>query len=371
MEDAAKALEEAKQEADEAQKTLEEVRATMVPNTLAEKPEEAETVLKLGLADVHDLRNLLHNLQARIHTAARRNGRPRRAGTARERARPSPKTTRRPTRSCTEPWATWVQSCKPTSHSRRWARSPLQPCLGQGRPAPTPQGPRPPPSCLSVCSSARRRHSSQHRGGCGCTDGRGHASQCAEQRHLRKPGSPWKWCFLFLLLNPLLIALSGSYAVGTAHAHRPAPRHRPPVPSHDAREASGSQHSLLPVGKDSFLTEVVAARLPHSAFPLRTIRQAQTCNVFIIQHVQLEEEGARPSPPRRQQTQRGRLACLTGWGARLPPPNRCRIDIKKGRADRREWHQVSLSLGGRARTSPQNSRLPLALFLTVAFQAAS
>ena len=62
MEDAAKALEEAKQEAEEAQKALEEVRASMVPNTVAEQPEEDETVLKLGLADVHDLHNLLHNL---------------------------------------------------------------------------------------------------------------------------------------------------------------------------------------------------------------------------------------------------------------------------------------------------------------------
>ena len=58
MEDAAKALEQAKQEAEEARKALEEeVRATMVPNTVAE-PEEAETVLKLGLADVHDLQAL-------------------------------------------------------------------------------------------------------------------------------------------------------------------------------------------------------------------------------------------------------------------------------------------------------------------------
>ena len=32
--------------------------------------EEEETVLKLGLADVHDLHNLLHNLQARIHNSS-------------------------------------------------------------------------------------------------------------------------------------------------------------------------------------------------------------------------------------------------------------------------------------------------------------
>ena len=64
MEDAAKALEEAKQEAEEAQKALEEGRATMV----AEQPEEDETVLKLGLADVH---NLLHSLQARIHNSSK------------------------------------------------------------------------------------------------------------------------------------------------------------------------------------------------------------------------------------------------------------------------------------------------------------
>ena len=70
LEDAAKALDEAKQEADEAQKTLEEVRATMVPNTVAEPQEEEETVLKLGLADVHDLHKLLHNLQARIHNSS-------------------------------------------------------------------------------------------------------------------------------------------------------------------------------------------------------------------------------------------------------------------------------------------------------------
>ena len=69
MEDAAQALEEAKQEAEEAQKTLEKVRATMVPNAVAEQPEE-ETVLKLGLADVHDLHNLLHNLQARVHNSS-------------------------------------------------------------------------------------------------------------------------------------------------------------------------------------------------------------------------------------------------------------------------------------------------------------
>ena len=70
MEDAAKALEEAKQETEEAQKALEEVRAIMVPNTVAEPQEEEETVLKLGLADVHDLHNLLHNLQARIHNSS-------------------------------------------------------------------------------------------------------------------------------------------------------------------------------------------------------------------------------------------------------------------------------------------------------------
>ena len=70
LEDAAKALEEAKQEADEAQKALEEVRAIMVPNTVAEPQEEEETVLKLGLADVHDLHKLLHNLQARIHNSS-------------------------------------------------------------------------------------------------------------------------------------------------------------------------------------------------------------------------------------------------------------------------------------------------------------
>ena len=70
LEDAAKALDEAKQEADEAKKTLEEVRATMVPNTVAEPNEEEETVLKLGLADVHDLHKLLHNLQARIHNSS-------------------------------------------------------------------------------------------------------------------------------------------------------------------------------------------------------------------------------------------------------------------------------------------------------------
>ena len=71
LEDAAKALEEAKQETEEAQKAFEEVRAIMVPNTVVEQPEEDETVLKLGLADVHDLHNLLHNLQARIHNSSK------------------------------------------------------------------------------------------------------------------------------------------------------------------------------------------------------------------------------------------------------------------------------------------------------------
>ena len=66
-----------------------------------EEPEEDETVPKLGLADVHDLRNLLHNLQARIHNSSEAE-RPAQ-GTTRERARPSPRTTRR---SCTEPWPT-------------------------------------------------------------------------------------------------------------------------------------------------------------------------------------------------------------------------------------------------------------------------
>ena len=70
LEDAAKALEEAKQETEEAQKALEEVRAIMVPNTVDEPQEEEETVIKLGLADVHDLHKPLHNLQARIHNSS-------------------------------------------------------------------------------------------------------------------------------------------------------------------------------------------------------------------------------------------------------------------------------------------------------------
>ena len=134
--------EQAMEDADEAKKALEEVRATMVPNTVAEPQEEEETVLKLGLADVHDLHNLLHNLQARIHNSseAERPAKKSRDNTGVGTAQP-----RTTTRFCTERWATWVPSCKPTNHSRRRARLPLRPrklprcqdrwaiCLGEGR----------------------------------------------------------------------------------------------------------------------------------------------------------------------------------------------------------------------------------------------
>ena len=128
MEDAAKALEEAKQEAEEAQKTLEEVRAIMVPNTVAEQPEEEETVLKSSSAWRTSTTSTICCTTCRpgFTTAARRNGLPRKAVTTRERARPSPRTTRRPTRSCTEPWATWVQWCPPgaSKPKRRGATHP-------------------------------------------------------------------------------------------------------------------------------------------------------------------------------------------------------------------------------------------------------
>ena len=127
----------------------------MVPNTVAEQPEEDETVLKLGLAEISIVCCTI--CRPGLTTAARRNSLPRKAGTTRERSRPSP---------------------------------PFH------------------PSCL-LCSSARRRHSSQHSGGRGRTDGRGQSGQCTGQKHMSRVrlllacqvALPWAWPMHIHLLH--------------------------------------------------------------------------------------------------------------------------------------------------------------------------
>ena len=174
---------------------------------------------------------------------------------------------------------------------------------------------------------------------------------------MRQHGSPWAWCLLFLLLSPLDVALSGGYAVGTAHAPWPADRQRPPVPYLAACRASMGQHSALQTETAECQTQGVEARLPCKAFPFLLSRQALPGRDVHLQHDEAQGIEARPSPLTCQQARKDKLVCEKGWEARLPPHQRSspNKDRRKEQAGRNAWLSVSLCRRARARPSPHRT----------------
>ena len=99
-------------------------------------------------------------------------------------------------------------------------------------------------------------------------------------------------------------------------------------------------------------TRVVEARLPRTAFSLLLSRQAQLGSVFDMQHEEAQGVEARPSPPTYQQAREGKLACLKGWGARLPPHQQNRPEAEKRRKQAGRHAVLSVNLCKRARARP-------------------
>ena len=278
-------------------------------------------MLKLGLADVHDLHNLLHKLQARIHNSseAERPAKKSRDNTGAGTAQPQDDTqTNEILHRALGNLGAVVQAHQPpSSHAARtggqytWGRDARRPA-GKGGPLY--------PSSLPVCSSARRRHSGQHSGGRGHTDGRGQPGQCTGQRHMKQHGSPWAWCILLLLLSPVLVCLSGGAAVGTAHSHPAARRRLQPVLTLAASIASRTQLSILHAEATRCKTDVVEARLPHTAPSILKHRQAQLQAIGWS-----ERHGRRRMVKTRFSTPSGTLCWrdkphARGWRGPGPPP---------------------------------------------------
>ena len=154
---------------------------------------------------------------------------------------------------------------------------------------------------------------------------------------MRKHGSPCTGLFLlFLLLTPLVTAVSGNVAVSPAHAHRPAFRHGQAVPSPAACAAASHQHCVLKVDSTGGRHHRVEARPPHNPPPTSLSRQAWAGSVSDVQQTQAKGARARLSPLTCQQERKGKHTCKTGWAARLPPhqrsrPDRADIEAQAGR----------------------------------------
>ena len=99
-------------------------------------------------------------------------------------------------------------------------------------------------------------------------------------------------------------------------------------------------------------TRVVEARPPHTAFSLLLSRQAQLGRACNVQQEEAQGVEARPSPLTCQQAQKGNLACLKGWGARLPLHQQNRPEAEKRREQAGRHAMLSFNLCERARARP-------------------